>query len=301
MDSAPGQGSTFWFEVSCPCGTATGDWETPQPPADRRALYITPPNLQAAFVRQYLDEWGVDYGVAESVEEGLRLAGAGGDGGHPYQVALLDDSLIPAGDAQAWQAMQARCAADKILLVELSHAGSAGTNCRGAQAHLLKPIQRSQLHAILSAPESNQTRIGKPAVAAADSAPASLSGRVLLVEDNEVNRVLAIAMLEKLGLACTVAEDGKGALESLAEQAFDLVLMDCQMPEMDGLEATQAIRERERAAGKSPLPIIALTAHAMEGDRERCIAVGMSDYLSKPFTLDGLRSALSRWLKPAQA
>ncbi|MCZ7563057.1 MAG: ATP-binding protein [Burkholderiales bacterium] len=123
-----------------------------------------------------------------------------------------------------------------------------------------------------------------------------LAGRVLLVEDNELNRVVARGMLEALGLAVDAATNGLEAMAALAERRHDLVLMDCQMPELDGFEATRRIRVREAASSRPRTPIVALTANAVAGDRERCIAAGMDDYLAKPFRLTDLHETCRRWL-----
>jgi TMAO reductase system sensor TorS len=130
---------------------------------------------------------------------------------------------------------------------------------------------------------------------AADAVPASFRGRVLLAEDNPVNRELAVAMLEAVDLDVAVAVDGREAVEAVAQGGIDLVLMDCQMPEMDGFAATRAIRSAESPGGRR-VPIVALTANAMEGDRERCLEGGMDDYLSKPFKAPQLYALLARWL-----
>ncbi|HQW90991.1 MAG TPA: response regulator, partial [Nitrospira sp.] len=130
-------------------------------------------------------------------------------------------------------------------------------------------------------------------------------GRILLAEDSPVNREVAIGMLEQLGYEVEVAENGQEALAAAERDYFDIVLMDCQMPEMDGLTATGEIRRRETASGRRRLPIIALTAHAMQGDREHCLTAGMDDYLSKPFTQMQLQGIVRKWLShhepPAQA
>jgi CheY-like chemotaxis protein len=125
-----------------------------------------------------------------------------------------------------------------------------------------------------------------------------LQGRVLLAEDNAVNQELARAMLGKLGLEVEIADNGAAAVALAEKQGYDVVLMDCQMPVMDGFAATAALRAREKNPGRR-LPIIALTANAMEGDRQQCIAAGMDDYLAKPYSLEQLEAMLRRWLAPA--
>jgi CheY-like chemotaxis protein len=127
------------------------------------------------------------------------------------------------------------------------------------------------------------------------------SFRILLVEDNPVNRAVTRVMLEYFGCRTDVARNGREALAAVAGAVYDLILMDCQMPEMDGYDATRAIRERESACGGEVrrIPIVALTAHAMEGDRESCLDAGMDDYLSKPYKPDQLSVVLARWLTPA--
>jgi CheY-like chemotaxis protein/HPt (histidine-containing phosphotransfer) domain-containing protein len=140
------------------------------------------------------------------------------------------------------------------------------------------------------------------ALSAAAVVPARLGGRVLVAEDNPVNQAVAGAMLESLGVTYRLADNGQIVLDRVMLENFDLVLMDCQMPEMDGFEASQQIRSRQREGLlPSNLPIIALTANAVEGDRERCLAAGMDDYLTKPFTRERLAATLQRWLPPSVA
>ena len=124
--------------------------------------------------------------------------------------------------------------------------------------------------------------------------PTPIDGRVLVVEDNPVNQAVAVGMLTQLGCEVEIASNGEAALESLAGEDFRLVLMDCQMPVMDGFQATREIRSRE--GPEEHVPIVALTANALQGDRQRCLAVGMDDYLSKPFTIKELQEVLARWV-----
>ena len=182
----------------------------------------------------------------------------------------------------------------------------------------VKPVRQAQLRQVLAmALQSEESggngetgeskECGKaraPAALAAEpaaGATASLAGaRILVVEDNAVNRKVALRMLERLGVRADTAADGRQALAAIEEHAYDLVLMDCLMPEMDGYEATQALRIREEGTGRR-LPIVAMTANAMEGDRERCLAAGMDDYIPKPVRPETLRAVLERWLGPAAA
>jgi len=166
-----------------------------------------------------------------------------------------------------------------------------------------KPVRQSQLYNCLLYLASDEVdgRNGAPEPAPPESTGAHrFECDILLVEDNAVNQEVARHMLESLGCRVHMAENGRAALEQLKNTSFDLILMDCQMPVMDGFETTEAVRERERAEGRTaPHPIIALTANALSGDREQCLAAGMDDYVSKPFKLDELERVLCRWL-PAE-
>ena len=130
----------------------------------------------------------------------------------------------------------------------------------------------------------------------ADAPAPKPAGRILLAEDSPVNREVAVGMLELLGYELDVVENGQQALMASDSDNIDMILMDCQMPEMDGLTVTGRIRQRERSSGRRRLPIIALTAHAMQGDREQCLAAGMDDYLTKPYTQMQLRDMVLKWL-----
>jgi CheY-like chemotaxis protein/HPt (histidine-containing phosphotransfer) domain-containing protein len=177
----------------------------------------------------------------------------------------------------------------------------------GIESCLGKPVRQSQLYnclVSLMARPADQGSMPEVIPAPEFSGQAGFPGLVLLAEDNAVNQEVALGMLDRLGCRVDVVTTGRQAVEAAARTRYDLVLMDCQMPEMDGFEATRLIREGQgegrppagEAAPRPVPPIVALTAHALQGDRELCLAAGMDDYLSKPFTLDQLRTILARWL-----
>ncbi len=185
-----------------------------------------------------------------------------------------------------------------MLLPSVGLRGDAAEARRAKiEGYLSKPVRQSDLYNCLA------TVMGREADGTLlitrhtlSEKPPRLRGRILLAEDNPVNQEVILAMVESLGCGVDIAADGQEALEKLAGGAYDLVLMDCQMPGKDGLEATAEIRRRESAAGGRRLPVVALTANDMEGDRERCLAAGMDDYLSKPLRREVLEAALAKWL-----
>jgi len=187
---------------------------------------------------------------------------------------------------------------EKLRLVMLSSREfneSALGHAHLFDAALAKPLRRSQLFSCLSRAMTLSTK------AAPDSGPASFiptGFKILVVEDNHVNRAVAVGMLESLGYSTASADNGRAAIDAMSKARFDAVLMDCQMPVMDGMTATGEIRDREQSNGGARTLIIALTANAMEGDRERCLAAGMDDFLSKPFTRQQLANLLGRWQLP---
>jgi CheY-like chemotaxis protein len=163
----------------------------------------------------------------------------------------------------------------------------------------MKPVTARRLvGAIAEVVATHENTVGAiPLSSAATESIQPLTGTVLVVEDNQVNREIVVFMLKRFGCQCGSAENGQQALHALSARHYDLILLDCQMPLMDGFETTRAIRRLEHAARKERrIPIVALTANDMDGDRERCLAVGMDDFLAKPYRKDQLRGVLARWL-----
>jgi len=196
-------------------------------------------------------------------------------------------------------------AISQTLMMLLTSMGSQGDEPQlkelGFAAYLTKPIKQSQLFdaiAELLRPEEGELPAAQPRAPEPAATGNKQPTRILLVEDNAVNQRLALRLLEKAGYQVEAVGHGRAACAALREQPYDLVLMDIQMPEMDGYEATSAIREFE--GGRRHTPIIAMTAHAMKGDRERCLAAGMDDYLTKPLKLEELLVTVARWAAPGR-
>jgi two-component system sensor histidine kinase/response regulator len=303
VESVVGRGSVFWFEVRLePIVEATATF-TRLPRmrlAGLRALIVDDNSSNRDILAQHLKSWGVDVVAAES--SGDALAALNAPQGALFDFALLDDQMPGMDGIELARRIRddSRLAAIRLIMMTVrdNHDSSSDTAQLFA-AILTKPLRRSQLlncitRAMIVAPEPG---IEDTVIRSVPTAPArAYVPKILLVEDNPVNREVAVGMLESLGCVAHAAENGWLALEAINNDAYDAVLMDCQMPVMDGLRATAEVRRREQNAGGARLPIIALTANTMEGDRERCLAAGMDDFLSKPFSQQQLAALLKRWL-----
>ncbi|MEP6883460.1 MAG: response regulator [Gammaproteobacteria bacterium] len=309
VHSEVNHGSTFWFEVRLePVADATPTLaRMPRLQlAGLRALIVDDSTTNREILRQHLQSWGAEVVCAGT--SAAALAALMADGAR-FDLALIDDQMpVMDGIELAKFIRQDRRWAELRLILQSAHDEVVGSAENGHlfAAILTKPLRHSQVLACVNrvmalqssaAPDFAQAAAPAISTMAAPSSSARGSApKILLVEDNPVNREVAVAMLENLGCVIDSAENGRVAVEASQSGTYDVVLMDCQMPTMDGLTATGKIREREQTSGAARLPIIALTANAMEGDRERCLAAGMDDFLSKPFTQQQLATLLRRWL-----
>lgn len=274
-----------------------------------RVLVVDDNQTNRDILENWLVSWGIQPVMAESAQQALVLLQDNLRAGQPFQL-LLTDWMMPEMDGgQLIDRIRQERDFASLTIVVLSSAGmSVNSSLSAPITTLLKPVRQSELHNLLVDLVAGEEVHSSPNVRllteAATVAPLAddpswlpkLQGRVLLAEDNIVNQEVALAMLQRIGVSAKVAVNGEEALHILAEDSFDVVLMDCQMPVMDGFEATARIRGRERELGLAKVPIIALTANAIMGDREMCLSRGMDDYLSKPFTTEQLQQLLSRWL-----
>jgi two-component system sensor histidine kinase/response regulator len=273
---------------------------TAQPPpepllAELRVLIVDDNAVNRRILHTQLTSWHTRPTVVCSGREALDALATAARAGQPFTLVLLDVNMPDLDGFQVAEQIAAQPELAGATIMMLSSSGHHGetSRCRelGVSAYLTKPIQAADLHDAICR-VLNRTSTGKRADSTRPSTTeATRPLAVLLAEDNLVNQRVAIGLLTKRGHTVTVANNGLEALTEFDRSAFDVVLMDVQMPEMGGLEATAAIRERERIKG-GHLRIVAMTAHAMKGDRERCLAAGMDGYLSKPIDPGLLYAAL---------
>ena len=298
LTSSAGAGSTFWFTLCLPIAANEIPAAIPPDLAGLRVLVVEDNITNRTVLEHQLLGWGIKADCEEDGQRALETVRTAAAAGHAYDLALVDGklpSLDGIGLARQIKADPALAAMKIIMLTSLTQ-HDLDWQGAGIVACLSKPVRRAELlRAILQATGAAYEQRKPPAPRTATAA--GKPSRVLLAEDNEVNQMLALAVLNGYGCQVEVANNGAEAVEACARREFDLILMDCQMPEVDGFEATRQIRARE-AAEDAPVPIVivAVTANAMEGDRDRCIAAGMNDYLSKPFKREQISEILNRWL-----
>ena len=303
VESAPGAGSTFSFSASfekqedaraAPMGMLTGV----------RALIVESTAINRGILHSQMSNWGMTNRVALTPEQAMDLLVQAGARGAPYDIAIIDLGLPGMDALELARSIRARADIAKVRLVMLTRRQVDIRNARdaGYDACLSKPVRQTVLYECLVNVMAGQPQETVAAAAVAEpvnTAPAGLRGNILLVEDNLINQQVALGILQIQGYNVTVVSNGREALEAHAQGAFDLILMDCHMPEMDGFEATREIRGRERGSSGTRMPIIALTANAMAQDREECLNAGMDDHLSKPFSMQTLQEMLDRWMPKA--
>jgi CheY-like chemotaxis protein len=270
-----------------------------------RALIVDDNTTNCEILERYLDACATKHDTAKCGEEALEMLRAAAANGTPYDIALVDMKMPGMSGADLARQVREEGGMGRtrlILLTSMSSCDMASAQAMGFAAYLNKPVRRTELHWRIAG-VLDGTLAPSPALPPPSSKPAA-PARVLLVEDNRINQEVGKAMLRKLGCEVDVSEDGRAGLDAAFAKHYDVVMMDCQMPNMDGYEATAAIRSREaqlEAAGGASaarrVPIIALTANAMKGDRERCLEAGMDDYLAKPFSKEQLETVLNRWLE----
>ena len=321
--SEEGHGSEFWFTARFGRQAA---WDAIAAPAEIHGLRILVVDDNATnrdVLTTQLEAWGVRWAEAADGPAALRALHQASAFGDPFVAAILDMQMPGMDGEQLAGLVKADPTLSRTLLVLMTSLGTRGSSetlqALGFAACLTKPVRQSDLFDRLSTVLAGAAA-GRPApgesvsiVSAAESgdprAPAappaeqpefpnfgSRGGRILLAEDNVTNQQVALGILKKLGVQADAVANGAEVLAALESGPYDLVLMDVQMPEIDGLEATRRIRDPRSAVRNRAIPIIAMTAHALQGDRERCLEAGMDDYVTKPISAPSLRAALELWL-----
>jgi two-component system sensor histidine kinase/response regulator len=303
VESTPGVGSTFWctFELARSLASPPPAWQTHADLQNVRVLVVDDNATHREILHHQLGGWGMCATSVASGAEALAMLRQATPAGAAYELAILDEQMPGLDGIELARQIRADRALSTLRLLLLT-SSNAMDNSAWAMVridrYLPKPTRQAELHDALY-------RLVQPTTLAADivshcslqlGKQLRFDVRVLVAEDNPVNQAVAQGLLEPLGCRVALAANGREALVALAREPFDLVLMDCQMPTMDGFAATAAWRRQESAAGGRRLPIIALTANVVKGVQEQCRAAGMDDYLSKPFEQVQLAAILERWL-----
>ncbi len=301
VESEPGRGSRFWVRLPLVEASSLPSVPTPAVLRGRHVLVVDDNATNRDVVLHHLRAGGVRCEAAHDGVQALGVMRRALGRGDAFDIAVVDMKMPLMDGIELTAAVRAdpKIGALPIVLLTSLHSPAEVSRARaaGIQAYLSKPVRRQELFRALA-----QTLGAEAEVPAADEAERELqfSAHVLLAEDNGVNQVVARNMLKAMGCTFEIVPNGRLALEAVRGGAFDLVLMDCQMPEMDGYDAARAIRAHEDGTGAARLPIVALTANALVGDAEACRAAGMDDHLAKPYTRRQLAKVLSRWLPAAK-
>ncbi len=291
-------GSCFWFTLPL-----TIDHEvSPEIAFDfgnKRILVVDDNATNRMILNHYLGHWGLIVGLVENGQDALVELANSNTSGYPYDLIILDMHMPVMDGLELSRNLKKNPLFENIPRILLSSGALLGDEERremGLKHTLLKPVRQSQLFDTISDTFFVEKNKKQTQVLVDTPYPDYSHKKILVVEDNKVNQKVLLGILAKFKVTPTIANNGKIALEMLADNTYDLIFMDCQMPVMDGYETTAALRIMEQERGLSRQPIVALTAHAVTGQREKCIAAGMDEYLSKPIRRDQLITTLSQWL-----
>ncbi len=315
MQSEYGKGSTFWFKLTLTKDSLSNVRNSEVLKSgnikDARILMVDDNDTSRNIMEQQIRGWHAHFDGAKNGKQALHKLYLAEESGKPFDIAIFDKQLPQMDSIRLTKKIRVDEKLKDTKVIILSAVGQLEETgewmVAGVQAHLNKPLRQTELfNCLVSVYNQNQPQIQATVKNEPDDTKKEnekLSGYVLVAEDNLINQELITQMLESFACRFRFVYDGKEALEAITDSPmdqrndpYDMILMDCQMPEMDGFEATQAIRKWEKFQQCAPIPIVALTANAMQGDREKCLDAGMDDYLSKPFTSDQLFTLLKKWL-----
>jgi len=301
VESTIGQGSTFWFTIELKCIEAQEKFYTHVSDLKQENILVVDDNeTNRLYMEQILASWNISHQVLPDAEQALHELDRGVEQNTPYTVSFIDMQMPGMDGAELCRNIIARdkfTQLKKILFSSQAQRGDAQKAKEiGFNGYISKPVVPSEIYNVLL--QVCQLKENDTALITRYSTveQPKFNARVLIVEDNVVNQKVASAMLKKFGVDIDVVANGKEAITNLTKLPYDLIFMDCQMPVMDGYEASRQIRNKNSGINDSNLPIIAMTANAMKGDKEKCLASGMSDYISKPVKPDALRQMMEKWL-----
>ena len=300
VESEKGKGSQFWFSALFrEAAQKVHPARTGAPLTGMTVAIIDDNRTNRTILERYVTSWGMHGRSFDSGHEALREIRRASRGEAPFEVAIVDLMMPEMDGAAVAAAMRSDEAIGNIAVILLTSAGKSEEDIPGVDAEMVKPVRPSQLFDVLQTLLAERPGRGRAEPTTHAAALRGNGARVLVVDDNAANQKVALRMVERLGYRADVASTGAEAVTMVGRGHYDALLIDCHMPEMDGYEATRQIRHNER--GGRHVPIIAMTADAVSGERERCLAAGMDDYITKPIKLHVVAAVLERWLATKEA
>ncbi|MCP4020519.1 MAG: response regulator [Desulfobacteraceae bacterium] len=308
VESQKGKGSTFWFtavfEKQSMGPELQEDIQFPEDIRDKRILAVDDNDINRDIIAAYMKSWKCDTKVVETGKEALAELTRAAKDKTPFDMAIIDMMMPEMDGVQLAKLIKENKMLASTRLMMLTSSGIRGDGKKmktlGIEGYFNKPIKRSELYnaiiSMLGIPQDANAAAGEKRMVTRHTLKElkKQKVRILVAEDNIINLKVAVHLLNKFGYRADTAGNGKEAIQALEKIPYDLILMDVQMPEMDGYEATRKIRNLKSAV--RDIPIVAMTANAMKGDREKCIEAGMDDYISKPVKPDSLQETLNTWV-----
>jgi len=299
VKSKTDKGSTFFFSIPLTRDKSKTNTEEinestlPINLTEKWTLIVDDNEPSRLIILEYLSSWDIPCGIAASAREALQMMRAAASRKQPFDTAIIDLHMSGMNGIELANAITNNDQLKETKLILMSSESLTGMNIENIPVKLTKPIRAFELHNAMESlyrqPRSHDSKAQK------ENKSISFNAEILLVEDNRVNQKVAMAIIRKLGCHVDIAENGKVALEKLSRKSYDMIFMDCQMPVLDGYEATRRIRESE--GEEEHIPVIAMTANAMQGDREKCLKAGMDEYIPKPIKRAAICSILEHFLK----
>ncbi len=309
VDSFPGRGTKFWVTLTLQESKSAAtkvEYTFPAEYQDKRILCVDDNNINRDIIKRHAQNWNLRCDVAINAAEGLSMMRRAAIDNKPYALVLTDHIMPGMSGFEMVEIMRRLKEIAKTPVIMLT---SLGANIGleemkeyGISATISKPLRTIRLYEAIIDVFSGVTGLGQKTleIVKSQSKPLNKHSRILLAEDNPINQLVALKILNRLGYHADTVGNGREAVDVALKSNYDLVLMDCQMPELDGYSATEMIRKGELGSNKHTI-VIAMTAHALKGDREKCLAAGMDDYLTKPIDMKALNDCLEKWLSKKEA